>query len=318
MGLTPIPNRAGPDCELTIKIKFSSIERFREDYYNQITEKFFFLKTPRSKPIGTRVQLIFIIKNNDESIEVWSWGIIEKIVSPEEAMELHSIAGLQIKLMDLTKQRRKQIEQLFGVDDAVEAVLGLHAKKEPVKPTHQSKLPNPQKELLVRIDELLLAMKSDYYSILGVAKDASSEEIRAAYRKRSKEYHPDQYFRKLPQETLQELQKAFQKMTEAYKLLMKPDQRLKYDISINNYANPKAMRAAMPHVKRQKQFERAYKKAISPRMERINEFMLAADDDFKEGKYNAAKNKLKIAQAMDPLNPLIRKKLKKVQNLLDD
>ncbi len=319
MNLKPIPNRAGPDCELTIKIRFSSIERFREDYYNQITDKYFFLKTPRSKPVGTRVQLIFLIKReNEEPLEVWSWGVIEKIITPEEALEQQTVAGLQIKLMDLTARRRKQIEQLFGVDEAVEAVLGLHAKEEvPQKTTHQSRLPNPQKELLARVDALLQALDSDYYELLGVPKNASAEEIRRAYRQRSKEYHPDQYFRKLPQEMLQKLQKAFQKMTEAYRTLTHPEKRLKYDISINNYTNPDAMREAMPHVRRQKQFIKAYKQTIAPRQERIQELIQAANDDMKEENYSGAKNKLKIAQALDPLNPQIRKKLAKIEKLLN-
>lgn len=62
----------------------------------------------------------------------------------------------------------------------------------------------------------------NYYDILGVAKDASEEEIRSAYRKKAKQYHPD--VSKEP-----DAEAKFKEVQEAYETLNDPDNRAFYD-----------------------------------------------------------------------------------------
>lgn len=63
--------------------------------------------------------------------------------------------------------------------------------------------------------------KEDYYHILGIKRDVSAEEIKAAYRKLVKEYHPDKG--KVSPERIKEI-------NEAYGVLGNPDKRLRYDL----------------------------------------------------------------------------------------
>ena len=62
----------------------------------------------------------------------------------------------------------------------------------------------------------------DYYDTLGVARDASAEDIRRAYRKLAREYHPD-----LNKDAGAE--DRFKELAEAYEVLRDPEKRQQYD-----------------------------------------------------------------------------------------
>jgi curved DNA-binding protein len=63
----------------------------------------------------------------------------------------------------------------------------------------------------------------DYYKILGVAKNASSDDIKKAYRKLARKLHPDL------NPTDKEAHKKFQQINEANEVLSDPEKRKKYD-----------------------------------------------------------------------------------------
>lgn len=69
-----------------------------------------------------------------------------------------------------------------------------------------------------------MAEKKDYYEILGVPRDASQEEIKKAYRKLAKKWHPD-----LNPENKKEAEEKFKEITEAYQVLSDPEKRAQYD-----------------------------------------------------------------------------------------
>lgn len=70
-------------------------------------------------------------------------------------------------------------------------------------------------------------MDKDYYKIMGVSKDASEKDIKTAYRKLARKYHPD-----ISKEANAE--EKFKEMGEAYEVLRDPAKRVQYDQEVKN------------------------------------------------------------------------------------
>ncbi len=68
-----------------------------------------------------------------------------------------------------------------------------------------------------------MAEKRDYYEVLGLQKGASDAEIKKAYRKLAKQYHPDLN----PDDP--EAEAKFKEVNEANQVLSDPEKRAKYD-----------------------------------------------------------------------------------------
>lgn len=66
--------------------------------------------------------------------------------------------------------------------------------------------------------------KRDYYEVLGVEKTATADEIKKAYRKLAKKYHPD-----ANSDNKEEAEKKFKEIAEAYEVLSDEGKRKQYD-----------------------------------------------------------------------------------------
>lgn len=66
-------------------------------------------------------------------------------------------------------------------------------------------------------------MKRDYYEVLGVPKNADQKQIKHAYRRLAKQYHPD------TNQGNKEAEQKFKEITEAYEILSDEEKRKQYD-----------------------------------------------------------------------------------------
>lgn len=78
---------------------------------------------------------------------------------------------------------------------------------------------------------------STYYDLLGIEPNAPAQKIRAVYRLRSRETHPD------GRNGNEELQKL---LNEAYEILRDPEKRREYNQQMGLPANPRALKLGQP------------------------------------------------------------------------
>lgn len=70
-----------------------------------------------------------------------------------------------------------------------------------------------------------MATKKDYYDVLGLPRNASSDEVKKAYRKLAREHHPDM----VAKEDKSDAEKRFKEINEAYQVLSAPEKKRMYD-----------------------------------------------------------------------------------------
>lgn len=174
-------------------------------------------------------------------------------------------------------------------------------------------LTDEQKKRILHVDGNLTLW--NHYKLLGVRRTASAADIKAAYFKVSREFHPDSFFRKNIGRFGERIERIFRAMKLAYDELANPERRIAYDEKLVGGFTAEEM-AELEAIAAQKraEAERAERLArndadrkaarmkwnpMSARISRGGELMKLAEDALKAGRLDEALNQSRLAVSFE-------------------
>lgn len=154
-----------------------------------------------------------------------------------------------------------------------------------------------------RLDQL------DYYTLLGVAQDASLADVKRAFRKFAKKYHPDR-FAGAPAEKRDRATQIYRRGSEAYQILVDPVSRTAYD----RVLRVGRVRLSAEERERADAQQKAPEKKEQPiRSPQALAFYNRAAAAARGGQWREAWKALKVALEHEPDNALLRGRLAQVE-----
>ena len=146
----------------------------------------------------------------------------------------------------------------------------------------------------------------DYYRLLNLERGAPASEIKAAFHRTSRAYHPDAN-RDLEPELRIEVERISKRVTEAYTVLRDPRRRKAYDDKLGSGDGVRIQLAEA----RQKQ---AKATATTPQGQ---QFLKKAQQDMNRGDYASAARNLQTARTFEPQNEYLKDLLAEAKRKAD-
>jgi curved DNA-binding protein CbpA len=152
----------------------------------------------------------------------------------------------------------------------------------------------------------------DYYTLLGLAPDAPASEIKRAFRRFARKYHPDRFAGAPADKSLRATQ-IYRRGSEAYQVLSNPVSRRAYD----RVLRMGKLRLSAEERERAEAEERApERKAQAILSPQARAFYERAAQAAREGRFRDAWKALKTALEHEPDNTLMKARLKQIEDRL--
>src|SRR5262252_9327105 len=153
----------------------------------------------------------------------------------------------------------------------------------------------------------------DYFQILNVANSATPPEIKAAFHRWSREFHPDRFYQVADKELKHRVNEVYKRITEAYYVLRDDVKRKTYLSDISGPERARRLRfteAAELETKAAVRKEQEEQIGTHPKG---RQFFQAGMADFDAQKWAAAERNFKMALTFEPANPRYKAKLAEAQ-----
>ncbi len=173
-------------------------------------------------------------------------------------------------------------------------------------------------KFLIETRALAAALEQlDYFGVLQIPQTASPAEIKAAYYRVSRAYHPDR-FAAYPDEELRDLVgRVYRRVNEAYTILRDDRKRAKYASDVKGPERARKLRfseADEAQVKEEQKRRLDEQMGATPNGRR---FFAAALVDVQARRWEAAQRALKSALVYEPANVRFKEQLALVERELD-
>jgi DnaJ-class molecular chaperone len=173
-------------------------------------------------------------------------------------------------------------------------------------------------QFLIEVETLAAALDQlDYYGVMKLPQTATPPEIKAAYYRESRAFHPDRYAALPSPEVRDLIGRIYRRVNEAYTVLRDDKKRTKYLADINGPERARKLRfteadEAQVKEEQKKKIEEQFGQTPNGR-----KFYAAALTEIQGARWDAAERALKSALMYEPVNAKFKEQLAAVQKELE-
>ncbi|MCA9664297.1 MAG: J domain-containing protein [Myxococcales bacterium] len=169
---------------------------------------------------------------------------------------------------------------------------------------------DPWLRFRTRVDSFHSRLDSlDYYQVLEVERGSATSLVKDAYFERSVEFHPDRFMRLEDEELRGKIYEVYKRMSEAFRVLSRPDARARYDAELTAPPGRRVVRLA----ESERRETQPSGDAHTPAGRRYLHFAELAR---LEGNLKSARMYLTLAVQCEPENSALRQHLERVTSQL--
>ncbi|MBW2731720.1 MAG: DnaJ domain-containing protein [Deltaproteobacteria bacterium] len=168
-----------------------------------------------------------IIVGDEDPPRVSKPAEVREEASPEEASPAEALNDIELppiisRAADSAPTRSQEMRALEDLDITAEDEAELDKEDDEGEIDLRREIRVRVRALHARIDDL------NFFELLGVDVNGDTREVRRAYFKRSKQFHPDRFFSKKCGHYEEKLARIFKQTTSAYEFLQQDDKRAEY------------------------------------------------------------------------------------------